>query len=165
LALEKPAPNYDELVAGSQNHWEYVNMMLHLMKKNPSEYTGCETFVQACLDAGDLRWVPAKTSYAIQAAGKSYGGAASAAGAGSVKDKKAAQQVALLQGLRDQLAGVRKLVGGAASACGRIEAVLGTQAGEKGAKGEKGKGGDAGDVSGAVGEAVGGAVDGIKKLL
>lgn len=160
LALERPAPTYDELVQTTQNHWEYVNMVLHLMKKNPSEYTGCETFVQACLDAGDLRWVPAKTSYAIQAAGKSYGGAAATAGS-SAKDTKAARQVALLQGLRDQLQGVRALVGGAASACGRLEAVLGSGGGG-GAKGEKGKGsgGEAGDVVGAVGGAVSGAVDG-----
>ena len=68
----KSAPTYDALMAGTQNHWRYVSLLLHLRKKNPVDYTGCEAFVKRCLDAKELHWLPSKTSSGIQKAGRVY---------------------------------------------------------------------------------------------
>jgi len=64
-------PSFDELVKGKQNHWNYVNFLLHLIKKNSADYNGCESFVQKNLDEGSLEWLPIKTSFAIQELAKS----------------------------------------------------------------------------------------------
>jgi hypothetical protein len=67
------SPSFDELVATTQNRWNYVKLMLYLVKRNTVDLNGCESHVKACLDNDSLAWVPAKTSLAIQKSGKKYG--------------------------------------------------------------------------------------------
>lgn len=64
------SPTFDELVTGKQDHWQYVNFLLHLTNKNSADFNGCESFVQKNLDEASLEWLPVKTSFAIQALAK-----------------------------------------------------------------------------------------------
>jgi hypothetical protein len=71
LALTE-APSFDELAATTQNHWNYVNLLLYLRSKNPVDYTGIDTFVRGRIDEGRLDWLPSKNTFHMQLAGAKY---------------------------------------------------------------------------------------------
>ena len=128
LGLEN-APSFDELAKGTQGHWNYVSLVLHLMKKSPGDFSGCETFVAGCLANEDLKWLPAKTSYHIERAGKVYGGGKPGGGGGggvggvlaaaAVAQERSAEALARdVAGLRGSVAALGKRMDEAASGAG-----------------------------------------------
>ena len=101
----------------------YVNLVLHLNKKTPRDYSGVESFVMDCLDSSSLAWLPAKTSFHIQAAGKRLVAPAKGGGGGGGGGKERLK--ALLSGVGREVAGLRKDVGGLDKQLGRLEVAHG----------------------------------------
>ena len=42
----------------------------YLEKKNLHDYMGVDTYVKQCLEKDDLKWIPSRTSFALQNAGR-----------------------------------------------------------------------------------------------
>ena len=49
---------FEEHCAREHNLWNYLYFIVHLRTKDPTEYTGPESFVSSLLDSGDLEWFP-----------------------------------------------------------------------------------------------------------
>jgi hypothetical protein len=78
--LSAGSPSFDELVAGAQNHWTYVALVLHLRTyKSEAAYTGLEQHVAHCLATNNYAWLPFKNSRDLQQQGKAYDGVVSVA--------------------------------------------------------------------------------------
>jgi hypothetical protein len=116
-------PSFDDLVGSTQNHWNYVKLMLYLVKRNAVDLNGCESFVKECLEGESLAWVPAKTSFAIQKSGKPYNPpsrhSATEAGGGGAGGAKNVQKV--LVGYHRECMGLRREVAEVAFMLGRLE--------------------------------------------
>jgi hypothetical protein len=144
LQLEAPAPTYDALVAGSQNHWNYVYLVHYLRTRTPRDFTGVESFVEQCLRADSLAWLPAKTSFYVLEQKGSGGGVGKAA---HVKNTPGA----VLDAINKDFASLRKEIGGLDKKLARLE---GDEDGGGGAGGGGKKEGGAGGGAG-VGKALG----------
>jgi len=118
-------PSFDELVKGTQNHWNYVKLMLYLIKRNSVDLNGCESYVKECLEKESLEWVPAKTSFAIQKSGKKYdpplAGGSSGGGAGG--GKKDVQKT--LMAYHRECLSLRNEVAEVSASLARLEATAG----------------------------------------
>lgn len=57
-AFEHRPVTFDEHVATEHNLWNYLYFVVHLRTKDPTEYTGPESYVSALLETGNLDWFP-----------------------------------------------------------------------------------------------------------
>eukprot|EP00397_Hematodinium_sp_SG-2012_P000177 GEMP01000177.1.p1 GENE.GEMP01000177.1~~GEMP01000177.1.p1 ORF type:complete len:2785 (+),score=546.68 GEMP01000177.1:287-8641(+) len=53
----------------TQNKWNYMNFIFYLYRKDPTEYTGPETFVRTKLDDEDTGWMPLSRCLLLEGGG------------------------------------------------------------------------------------------------
>jgi hypothetical protein len=70
LDLGADSPPFSAHQEVEHNHWTYVYYVAYLRSKNPTDYTGIETFVFEQIEHKSLDWIPNKTSAAIDAHNK-----------------------------------------------------------------------------------------------
>jgi len=70
FALSNSAPNFDTHLAEDHNIWTYVYFITYLQKKDASEDSGIEAFVRDQLSRQYLEWIPTRTSFVLEAEGK-----------------------------------------------------------------------------------------------
>jgi len=70
FALSSSAPNFDAHLAEDHSIWTYVHYIAYLSRKDPNDDSGIETYVRAQLKSHFLEWVPTRSSYVLEAEGK-----------------------------------------------------------------------------------------------
>lgn len=83
FALSAAAPGFDAHLTEDHNLWTYVYYVAYLKKKDPTEDSGIESYVREQLDSYSLEWIPSRTSFVLEAEGKTGGEAANASGEGA----------------------------------------------------------------------------------
>mmetsp|Transcript_79933 Transcript_79933/g.159597 ORF Transcript_79933/g.159597 Transcript_79933/m.159597 type:complete len:192 (+) Transcript_79933:468-1043(+) len=69
-ALSHSAPNFDSHLAEDHHLWTYVYYIAYLKTKDPTEDSGIETYVRKQLKHNYLEWIPTRTSFVLEAEGK-----------------------------------------------------------------------------------------------
>jgi hypothetical protein len=73
FALSNAAPSYDVHLAKDHNLWTYLYYIAYLKKKDPTEDSGIESYVRSQLEYYSLEWIPTRTSFVLEAEGKTGG--------------------------------------------------------------------------------------------
>jgi hypothetical protein len=58
--------NFDDLNSKDQDPWNYIYFCYYLAMKNPMQYNGVESYVKACIDNEDQKWLPNRSSFKIE---------------------------------------------------------------------------------------------------
>ena len=53
-------------IVNDHNMWQYVYYVLHLLKSDPSEHNGLESYVYRMIDLKDNNWIPRPNALALQ---------------------------------------------------------------------------------------------------
>jgi len=61
-------PSFDRHKDTDHDFWAYVNFYVYLKRKDPSDYSGVETYVWGQISEDSIEWIPMRMSSAIQAA-------------------------------------------------------------------------------------------------
>jgi hypothetical protein len=61
-------PNFEYHKNEEHDFWTYVHLYVYLKRRDPSSYSGAESYVWATMAKGDLSWIPRRNSASIQAA-------------------------------------------------------------------------------------------------
>jgi hypothetical protein len=70
FALSSSAPNFDAHLNEDHNIWTYVHYIAYLSRKDSNDDSGIETYVREQLKSDFLEWVPTRSSYVLEAEGK-----------------------------------------------------------------------------------------------
>jgi hypothetical protein len=69
-ALSPSAPSFGDHLAEDHNLWTYVYYIAYLKTKDPTEDSGIESYVRNQLKHEYLEWIPTRTSFVLEAEGK-----------------------------------------------------------------------------------------------
>jgi hypothetical protein len=83
-ALSNVAPSFDSHLEEDHHLWTYVYYVAYLKKKDPTEDSGIESYVRSQLEYFSLEWIPSRTSFVLEAEGKTGGEAAHTSGEGGL---------------------------------------------------------------------------------
>jgi hypothetical protein len=86
--LSSGSPSFDDHCGKEHDPWMYVAYVAHLERRRKLERTGVESFVQKAITSDD-NWVPVKTSFVLEAQGKTglEGGLLKVGGGADAKEK------------------------------------------------------------------------------
>jgi len=97
FALSSSAPSFDAHLAEDHSIWTYVHYIAYLSRKDSNDDSGIETYVRAQLKSHFLEWVPTRSSYVLEAEGKTgpnagAGGATAESFAQAEEQQKASEE-------------------------------------------------------------------------
>lgn len=64
--LEQDGSGFTHHIKNEHSMWEYVNFIIYLRAKDPTEYSGAEQYVAAMLKRGDTTWFPIRRALCLQ---------------------------------------------------------------------------------------------------
>jgi len=65
-ALDKDGNGFHTHIRTDHYLWHYVHFIIHLREKDPTEYTGLESYVAALFARGDIGWVPLNRALCVR---------------------------------------------------------------------------------------------------